>query len=139
MSFLPQQPIKIMLFAFMVWLTGFLWGVVVYSIPILKNIKPIEFISSNLFISIPIIIIWIVLVNKLTKKYIAGKQNIESEVVKFGLYLFMVCFLLDLFVLVIGFNVGFHFFLSLCVWIAYATLIIIPLYTAKSIKPSHLD
>lgn len=137
MSFIPQNIGKAIWYAFIIWLSGFIWGTVVFMIPFLAEVRPVPYISSNLAISIPIIIIWIFLSSKLTRSYFKHTLNVDNEALKLGLVFFVINAMLDLLVIVIAFGNGLQFYLSLTVWLAYAILIIIPLKVGSGIAGSR--
>ena len=126
MSLIPQNLRKAVLYGFVIWLSGFVWGSMVLMIPALKGMEGIPYVSTNPAISLPIIILWIFLAAGLTKRYFKMTASRDNEALKLGITLFSVNFILDFMVLVVVFGNGFRFFLSLSVWVAYAVLILVP-------------
>lgn len=131
---MPYKPIKAILFAVLLWITGFIWGSIVFMTPALKAVRPIPYISSNPAISFPILIGWIFLCWILVKNYLKDTDNKPAEGLKFGIVLAVVNFILDLVVLVILLKAGWGYFASASVLLAYTLLIVIPLMVGRSMQ-----
>jgi hypothetical protein len=129
---MPYRPVKALLYAILLWVTGFIWGSIVFMTPALKAVEPIPYISSNPAISFPILIGWILLTWLLAKNYLKGAGDTAAEGLKFGIVLAAVNFILDLVVLVVLLKAGAMYFASLTVLIAYAMLIVIPWRVGRS-------
>jgi hypothetical protein len=130
---LPYKPIKAILYAVLLWITGFVWGSVVFMTPSL-HARPIPYISSNPAISFPILLVWLALSYLLAMNYLKAAADKAGEGLKLGLTFTLVNALLDLLVLVILLKAGLGYFVSLTVWIAYTMLIVVPLLTGRSLR-----
>jgi hypothetical protein len=123
---MPFKPVKAMLLAILLWVTGFIWGSIVFMTPALKAVAPIPYISSNPAISFPILIGWMLLTWLLAKNYLKDADDEPGEGLRFGIVLTVTNFVLDLIVLVILLKAGWGYFASLSVLAAYALLTVIP-------------
>ena len=132
MSFMPQKLGRALTYSLLIWASGFAWGTLIFMVPVLRDAKPIPYISSNPFISFPIIILWILLARKLTKSYLTGCTPDANEGLKLGMSFLAVNFLLDVLVLVMAFGNGPQYYLSLSVWSAYTVLIFVPVRVNRS-------
>jgi len=128
------KPVKAILYAVLLWVTGFIWGSVVFMTPPLKGVAPIPYISSNPAISFPILIVWIFLTWMLAKNYLKSADDKPGEGLKFGIVLAVTNFTLDLIVLVILLKAGWGYFASASVLLAYTLLIVIPWWTGRSMQ-----
>ena len=133
---MPYKPIKALAFALLIWLVGFIWGSVVFMTPALKATPPIPYISSNPAISFPILLIWTVLALLLSRNYLKGAFDQAREGLRLGIMFALVNFVLDLVVLVFLLKTGVKYFVSGSVWFAYATLILIPWITGRTLEKS---
>lgn len=131
---MPYKPVKAILYAVLLWITGFIWGSIVFMTPALKAVAPIPYISSNPAISFPILIVWIPLAWLLAKNYLKDAGDKPAEGLKFGIVLTVTNLVLDLIVLVILLKAGWGYFASLTVWAAYTLLIVIPWLIGRSMQ-----
>ena len=131
---MPYKPVKAILFAILLWITGFIWGSIVFMTPALKAVQPIPYISSNPAISFPILIGWIILCWILAKNYLKQADDKPAEGLKFGVTLTVTNFILDLVVLVILLKAGWGYFASASVLLAYTLLIVIPWLAGRSMQ-----
>lgn len=123
---MPYKPVKAVLYAILLWVTGFIWGSIVFMTPALKGVAPIPYISSNPAISFPILAGWIFLTWWMAKNYLKAADDTTGEGLKFGIVLWVTNIVLDLIVLVILLKTGWVYFASLTVWTAYVLLVVIP-------------
>lgn len=133
---MPHKPLKAFAYALLIWAVGFVWGSIVFMTPALKATPPIPYISSNPAISFPIILIWTVLALLLSRNYLKDAPDKAREGLRLGIVFTLVNFLLDLVVLVFLLQTGFKYFISGSVWFAYATLILIPWITGRTLEKS---
>lgn len=131
---MPSRSARAIAYAVLIWITGFIWGSVVFMTPSLKNIPAIPYVSRYPAISFPILIVWPVLCFFLAKSYLKRTQDKDTEGFKLGIVFAGVNALLDLLVLVILLKAGFRYFVSLTIWIAYFMLVIIPWITGRSMQ-----
>lgn len=136
---MPDKPIKAFAYAVLIWVVGFVWGSIVFMTPALKGTPPIPYISSNPAISFPIIFIWTVLTLLLARSYLKMAPEPARQGLRLGVVFTIVNFVLDLVVLVFLLGAGFKYFMSGSVWFAYATLILIPWITGRTLEKSADD
>lgn len=136
---MPDKPIKAFAYAVLIWVVGFVWGSIVFMTPALKATPPIPYISSNPAISFPIIFIWTVLTLLLARSYLKMAPEPARQGLRLGVVFTIVNFVLDLVVLVFLLGAGFKYFMSGSVWFAYATLILIPWITGRTLEKSADD
>lgn len=137
---MPDKPIKAFVYAVLIWVVGFIWGSIVFMTPALRAATPpIPYVSRNPAISFPILLIWTVLTMVVARSYLKLAPDKEREGFRLGLVLVIVNFILDLVVLVFLLKTGFGYFVSASVWFAYATLLIIPWLTGRTLERSASD
>jgi hypothetical protein len=112
--------------AVFIWLVGFIWGMVVFMVPVLKEIQPIPYVSRYPAISFPLLVVFAVLAYLFAGMRLANHERKGAAGFRLGLTFFLVNFLLDHFVLVAAFDAGRQYYASLTVWTAYAILVIVP-------------
>lgn len=135
---MTRNPIRALAFAILIWITGFVWGSVVFMTPALKATRPIPFVSSNPAISFPILLVWIPLSYFLARIYLARTERPGPEGFRLGIAFAVINFLLDLLVLVLLLHAGAGYFAALTVWLAYVLLLIIPWLTGRSLEKTVL-
>ena len=136
---MPSKMGKALVYAVLLWVIGFVWGSIVFMTPALKAVAPVPYVSSNPAISFPILLIWTVLTLVLSRSYLRLAPDKEGEGFRLGLVLVLVNFILDLVVLVFLLKTGFGYFVSASVWFAYATLLILPWLTGRTLERSASD
>lgn len=118
-------------YAVLIWVTGFVWGSVVFAVPALDDAPGIRGVSANLAISLPILALWIPLTWWLARRWLAGEAARRRASVRLGAWFAGTNFVLDLLLLVLIFGSGLDYFASLTVWLAYALLATIPRLAAR--------
>lgn len=78
---------KALAYAVLLWVTGFIWGSIVFMTPALKNVSAIPYVSRNPAISFPILIFWSVLVYLLARNFLKATHEKSSQGLKLGLSL----------------------------------------------------
>ena len=131
---MPFRIGKALGYAILIWVTGFIWGSIVFMTPALKNLRAIPYVSSNPAISFPILAFWLVLVYLLARNFLKAAADKPSQGLRLGLTFSVVNLVLDLVVLVFLLKAGFAYFSSLTVWIAYGLLLIVPWLTGRSLQ-----
>jgi hypothetical protein len=124
-------------FAILIWVTGFIWGSIVFMTPALKNVRPMPYVSSNPAISFPLLLLWPLLIYLLSRSFLRNVTNKPAQGLKLGLTFAGVNLILDLVVLVILLKAGFVYFASLTVWIAYGLLLIMPSLIGRSLEKAE--
>jgi hypothetical protein len=131
---MPERFGRAIAYALLIWITGFIWGTVVFMTPALKSFSAIPYVSRFPAISFPLLFLWPFLAYLLARSYLKRTSgDTASEGLKLGLTFALVNFLLDLLVLVILFKNGFGFFAYLTIWLAYFILLIVPWLTGRSL------
>ena len=130
---MPYKFGKAIMYGILLWVTGFIWGSIVFMTPALK-VPAIPYISSNPAISFPILIIWLVVTYLLAKSYLKEAPDKVAEGLKLGITFSLLNALLDLVILVVLLKAGFGYFVSLTVLLAYAMLLVIPWLTGRSLQ-----
>ena len=134
---MPFKPAKAFAYAVLIWIVGFVWGSIVFMTPALRAATaPIPYVSSNPAISFPILLLWTVLALLLARNYLKSTADKEREGLRLGVMFVVVNFVLDLVVLVFLLKTGFIYFVSASLWFAYATLLLIPWLTGRTLERS---
>jgi hypothetical protein len=131
---MPYKIGKAFAYAVLIWVTGFIWGSIVFMTPSLKSWPTIPFVSRYPAISFPILLAWPVITYLLAKSYLKQAEDKPSEGFKLGVVFAGVNAVLDLLVLVTLFQAGFGYFVSLSIWVAYLMLVLIPWMTGRSLQ-----
>ena len=134
---MPERIGRALAYALLIWITGFVWGSVVFMTPALKNVPAIPYVSRFPLISFPLLIVWLPLTYLLARNYLKMTTDPSSEGPKLGFVFAVVNLLLDLLVLVLLFKNGFTYFASLTVWLAYIILLTVPWFTARSLPSTN--
>lgn len=129
---MPDNLGRALLYAVLIWLVGFVWGSVVFMTPSLKSVSAIPYVSSNPAISFPILAAWLVVAYLLAKSYLRANGDKATEGLRLGVTFSVVNVVLDLLILVLLLRAGFHYFISLTVWLGYVLLLLIPWVTGRS-------
>jgi hypothetical protein len=108
-----------------IWMTGFVWGSVVFMTPALQ-VSAIPWVSSNPAISGPIPLAWLPLTYVTARWYLRRVGGRAAEARRLGAVLAGTNLLLDAVLLVGALGAGFQYFESLSVWTAYALLALVP-------------
>lgn len=131
---MPFRIGKALSYAVLLWITGFVWGSIVFMTPALKSVPAIPYVSRNPAISFPILIVWLILTYLLAKSYLRAADDKVGEGLKIGILFSVVNVFLDLVVLVLLLKAGFDYFISLTVWVAYLMLLTIPWLVGRSLQ-----
>ena len=130
---MPLRIGRALAYALLIWITGFIWGMVVFMTPALKSIPSIPYVSRYPAISFPLLILWLPITYVLARSYLKTTLDKPAEGLRLGLAFAIVNFMLDLFVLVLLFKNGLAYFASLTVWLAYFILVTVPWFTGRSL------
>lgn len=131
---MPYKFVRAFVFAILIWILGFIWGMIVFMTPTLKEIPSIPYVSKFPAISFPILILWAIVAYVLARIHLKAAQDKAAEGLKLGMLFWIVNIVLDLLVLVLLFKTGFGYFVSLTVWIAYLLLVTIPWMVGRSMQ-----
>ena len=127
------HPLRVVSGGLLLWLTGMIVGIVVFSLPHLKGVPPVPFISSNPLITLPIWVIWAFLSRRLARPLVRRAADPSGEGLRVGLGFAAVNALLDLVVVAGLMKNGMAFYSYLGPWLAYVILIIVPWMTGRTL------
>jgi hypothetical protein len=130
-TYKPYQFGKSLGHGLLIWIVGFVWGMVVFMTPALKDIISVPYITKFPAVTIPLLIIYVFLVHLLAKRYLQNATNKKIEAWKYGIMLLLVNFVLDFLVIVLAFK-STDYFSYLSIWLAYAILLFVPVKAAAS-------
>lgn len=133
MSCQPYKRLAAMWYVTLLWIFGFVWGVIVFMVPQLKNVPSISHVSKYPLISFPLLILYAVILHFLTRLYLKDTGDRAWEGLKFGITILLLNIILDAVVYVILFK-GQDYFSFLSIWVAYALCIVIPWLTGKRLE-----
>ncbi len=105
------------------WILGFVWGVIVFAIPTLKNTPAIPYVSKYPWISSVLTVGYVILLYYISKKHLEGASSAER--IRFGSIILAVNCALNL----SGYFVLLHsadHFDYLSIWVSYVLSIAIP-------------
>ena len=134
---MPERIGRALGYAVLIWLSGFVWGSVVFMTPALRNIAAIPYVSRYPAISFPLLLLWLLIAYLLARSYLKVTTDKATEGLRLGVLFAVVNFVLDLLVLVLLFKNGFTYFASLTVWLAYFILLTVPWFTGRSLASSE--
>ena len=132
MSHKPYKLGKSIAHAVLIWIVGFVWGMIVFMTPPLKSIPSVPFVSKFPAVSVPLLIVYVFLIYYLAKRYLAHADDRRIEAWKYGITLLLTSAILDTLVIVVAFK-GHDYFSYLSIWIAYALLLFIPVRAAAGV------
>ncbi len=127
---MPYKPGKVLLYALLFWLIGFIWGTIVFMMPALKDIPTIPYISKYPAISAPLIVAYFIIIFLLTKRYLSDTDKKAIEGLKFGMAIFLVNIILDALVYVIMLKSS-DYFAYFPIWLFYILAIAVPWFTGR--------
>ena len=131
---MPQRISRALAYALLIWIIGFVWGMVVFMTPALKNIPAIPYVSRYPAISFPLLLVWILVGRLLARSYLKRTSDPANEGLRLGFTFAGVNLILDLLILVLLFKTGLAYFASLTVWVAYLILIVVPWRTGRGVS-----
>jgi len=134
---MPERIGRALAYAVLIWLSGFVWGSVVFMTPALRNIAAIPYVSRYPAISFPLLLLWLLITYLLARSYLKVTTDKATEGLRLGVLFAIVNFVLDLLVLVILFKNGFAYFASLTVCLAYFILLTVPWFTGRSLASTE--
>ena len=134
---MPERIVRALAYALLIWITGFVWGSVVFMTPAMKSLAAIPYVSRFPAISFPLLILWPLIGYVLARSYLKTANDKASEGFKLGMIFALVNLILDLLILVLLFKNGFGYFASLTVWLAYFILLIVPWLTGRSLASTN--
>lgn len=133
MSWKPYKPGKVLSYAFLLWLIGFIWGTIVFMLPVLKNLSEIPYISKYPAVSAPLLAVYFIILFILARKYVEDTDKKAAEGLKFGAVIFIVNFILDILIYYIMFKSA-DYFAYVSIWFYYAMAVAVPRYTGRRLE-----
>jgi hypothetical protein len=133
MAYRPYRLGKCIGHAVLIWIGGFVWGMIVFMTPPLKNIPSVPFVSKFPAISLPLLLVYVFVIYFLAKRYLAGAVDKRAEAWKYGIGLVVINIVLDTLVIVVAFK-SHDYFSYLSIWIAYALLLFVPVVASRQIR-----
>ena len=125
MSFKPYRVKTALWYGTLLWIIGFVWGMIVFMMPTLNGVPSIPYVSKYPAISVPLIVLYVILSYLMTKSYLDLAGDRPTEGLKFGVTIFLLNILLDVLIYVVLFRSS-DYFAYISIWLAYAILIGIP-------------
>jgi len=124
------------LYAIILWIVGFAWGMVVFIVPSLKNVPSIPYVSKLPAVSFVLLPLYLVMLWYLARRYLASMHAKETEGLKFGIVLVLVTIALDALVYVFLLGSG-DYFAFLSIWIAYAMFLLVPWFVGRRLEQAR--
>jgi hypothetical protein len=134
---MPERIGRALGYAVLIWLSGFIWGSVVFMTPALRNVAAIPYVSRYPAISFPLLLLWPLIAYLLARSYLKKATDLAAEGLRLGLLFAVVNLVLDLLVLVFLFKNGFAYVASLTVWLAYFILLTVTWFTGRSLASTN--
>ena len=131
---MPQNVGKALLYGFVIWSIGFIWGSAVFMVPQLKDIPSIAYVSRYPAINFPLLIAYPFLASLYTRNYLKAVGGKAGEGLRLGIAVGLVNITLDVLVLVLAFKNGLSYFVSLAVLLGYVILVVIPASVGKTFQ-----
>lgn len=132
-SYISFKAITAVWYAILLWMVGFVWGVIVFTVPSLKNLPSVLYLSKYPAVSFPLLVVYVILLFVLTPRYLKMAERKEGEGLKFGVTLTLINFVLDFVVYYVLLN-GVDYFTYFSIWFAYTLFIVIPCAIGRRFK-----
>jgi hypothetical protein len=107
------------------WVIGFVWGVIVFAVPALKDVPTIHCVSKFPGVSSVLIVAYIFLLIHLSRNYLREATVRSKECLILGTVILLVTVVLDTLVYVLLLASP-DYFAYLSVWISYALFVGVP-------------
>ncbi len=133
MSYAPYKPLKALWYAVLLWLIGFVWGMIVFMTPALKDIPAVPYISKYPAVSAPLIVAYFIIIFLLTKRYLGDADKKAAEGLKLGAAIFLVNIILDALVYVVLLKSS-DYFTYFSIWLFYILAIAVPWFTGRRLE-----
>jgi hypothetical protein len=125
MPFKPYRVKTALWYGTLLWIIGFVWGMIVFMMPTLNGVPSIPYVSKDPAISVPLIVLYLILSYFMAKSYLDLAGDRPTEGLKFGVTAFLLNILLDILIYVVLFRSS-DYFAYVSIWLTYAILIGIP-------------
>jgi hypothetical protein len=136
MSIRPYRFRTAIWYAFSLWIIGFIWGIIVFTIPALKNGPTLRYISKYPAISGSLIVLYFITTIMLSKNFLRLTSNKAREGLKLGATFFLLNIGLDILVYVILFASS-DYFSYISIWFVYAIFIVVPWISGRIFEESR--
>jgi hypothetical protein len=113
--------------------TGFVWGMIVFMVPLLKNVPSIPLVSKLPAVSLVLLPLYLVLLWYLARRHLESAHAKAVQGFKFGIVLVVVTMVLDALVYVLLLGSG-DYFAFLSIWVAYAMLLLVPWFVGRRLE-----
>ena len=130
---MPITSGNVLVYAFVLWIVGFIWGMIVLAVSTLKQIPSIAYVSKLPAVSVVLILVYIPIIYYVAGKHLKTFDNKPQEGLKFGSTLAVVNVFLDILVYVILFGSA-DYFAYLSIWFAYALFLAIPWLVGRKLE-----
>ncbi|SES75481.1 hypothetical protein SAMN04488587_0809 [Methanococcoides vulcani] len=132
MNYKPYRPLKAIGYSLLIWAIGFVCGTVVFMTPALSEIPSIEYVSKMPAISVPLLIASLIVIPYLSKRYLENAVDKIAEATVLGVIFLVINVLLDLLMYLTIYDQDYYTYIS--IWISYAFILILPMYTGKRMQ-----
>ena len=133
MMTMPYKPQKALGYAILLWVIGFLWGMIVFMVPAMWSIPSVPHISKLPAVSAVLTILCPIVIFLFSKTYLGTTDRKSREGLKFGVTILFVNVVLDLLVYVITFG-SLDYFSYASIWIAYALFLLVPWLVGRRLE-----
>jgi hypothetical protein len=130
MPFKPYRVKTALWYGTLLWIIGFVWGMIVFMMPTINCVPSIPYVSKYPTISAPLIVLYVILSYLMAKSYLDLTGDRPTEGLKFGVTAFLLSILLDILIYVVLFRSS-NYFAYISIWLTYAILIGIPWITGE--------
>jgi hypothetical protein len=121
-----------LLYGLLLWMIGMIIGTVVFSIPALKTVPPIDHVSANPAITVPVLLLWALVAWAIARRHLRRAADPIGDGLKLGVTLLLVNMVADAIVVVGAMKAGLRFYSFAGIWLAYAILLTVPVLVARS-------
>ena len=112
-------------YAIILWLVGFVWRVIVFMVPLLKNLPSIPHVSKLPAVSFVLLPLYVLMLWYLAPRLLPSAQAKAVEGLKLGIVLVLMTLALDTLVYVLLLGSG-DYFAFLSIWVAYVIFLLVP-------------
>lgn len=132
MHLLPSHPGRALAYAVIMLAAGFLWGAVAANVPSLRGVRGIPYLANNWAIALPVFTLWVGTCFLLSRRYLQLFGGGPTEGLRLGAVFALAGLVFDA-VFVAGLiGQGLRHFKQPVLWVAYALLLLIPWFIART-------
>jgi uncharacterized membrane protein len=133
MSLKSSGLVKGIWYAMVLWLVGFVWGMIVFMVPVLRDVPSIPHVSKLPAVSLVLLPLYLVMLWYLAPRLLASGRAKAVEGLRVGIVLVLVTLVLDSLVYVFLFGSG-DYFAFLSVWVAYVMFVLVPWFAGRHLQ-----